>query len=116
MNIKKIALPVLAAIVGIVASAFTTVRSTSQQPLADAWFELSGPDRTQASSYTLAVNGSGQDPDCPTEPDEVCAIFATQEGSGANAHPDQDDLDDIIADSDNFTKSADNLEYKEPQN
>src|SRR5690348_9664772 len=96
-----------AIILAIAMAAFTTPHSNGPKTL--QWYVFNGGDPSMAGSYTL--NAGGVNPNCPTPPNTVCAI---QANAGTGGHPSQSDLNAIKAASDDFTKSAANLEYIRP--
>ena len=95
----------LAIIVAFGLSAFTPKPHTTSQK----WYKFNGGDRTMAASYTLAP-ANGADPECSALPVVVCAILANDDGNGS---PLQSDLDQVIADSNDFHDQADGVEYRE---
>jgi len=98
---------VIALVIAIGVSSFTTLHKTTSQK----WFAFSGTgSNTSASNYTPASGGSGADPNCNYDPVMVCAIYATDDGTG---HPVASELSDIVRDSDTFQEQLDGLvEYK----
>lgn len=95
---------ILAIVISIGLSSFTLF----QKPSSQKWFTLTGSDMTAASSYSVAP-GNGADPQCPTVPGDVCAIYANDDGNG---NPVQSELDAIRSESSQFTVDHPNLEYE----
>ena len=104
---KKYLSGVIAIILAVTATAFTMPQKIS--PNALQWYVFNGGDPSMAANYTL--NAGGANPNCPTQPNTVCAV-RTNAGSGN--HPNQSDLNAIKTASSTFTQSAANLEYIKP--
>ena len=103
---KKYLSGLCAIILAIAMTAFTLPQSG---PKTLQWYVFNGGDPSMAGNYTL--NTGGADPNCPVSPTTVCAIKANP---GTGSHPNQPDVTTIKAASNNFTKSAANLEYVRP--
>jgi len=88
-------------------SAFTLPHTNAPKTL--QWYVFNGGDKTMAVNYTLNIGGA--DPNCPTQPNTVCAVRAN---AGTGSHPSQSDLNAIKAASNDFTQPAANLEYVRP--
>lgn len=109
-TIKKIPLTVVALVLGI-GGALATQHAT--HPFSQEWFKYDGSgDPGNSSNYSASVI-NGTDPNCPTQPTTVCAVFATPDATNSDI-PDQSELDAIEANSNNFTQQASNLEYNRP--
>ena len=104
---KKYLSGLCAIILAIAMTAFTLPHASGPKTL--QWYVFNGGDPSMAGNYTL--NTGGVDPNCPISPTTVCAIKAN---AGTGTHPNQSDLNTIKAASNDFTKSAVNLEYVRP--
>ena len=104
-NFKISFVAILAIVIGMGLSSFTLF----QKPSSKKWFTLSGPDRTMATSYEEAPN-DGENPQCPTIPAAVCAIYANE---GDPGYPLQTELDVIRDESEEFTEEQVDLQYHE---
>ena len=94
---------VLAIVIGIAASSFTTQKPA---PSTMNWYEYVGTDPANADHYQLLTS----EPICEELPIEVCAV---QTNEGASGKPDQDELDAIKSASSDFEQQANNLKYRE---
>lgn len=112
MKRNKLMLPVLAVIVGVAASAFTTTRPNSKATnLSDTWYQYDGPaqqtiqDRETASNY-IKISA---DPLCNTSNNE-CAVELNQDfGNTPN-------FSNVSFDSNGFPNGGSSFVKNEQQN
>ena len=103
-KIKVSTFAVIALLLGIVGSAFTP--TPSAPPPGSSWYEINTGDPAVAANYHKVSTM----PSCPQAPSEVCAIFASDDGT--QTVPTQADVNTAKAASSDFTEENDLVRYR----